>query len=239
MQPITNPHASVTSRAALCIALLFALLLVAERPSGATQENGLSQALVTYSFLASHYSLNFLFVPEHATDTLVRDMKALNEALSALHCDTPNVLATTSHTAVIVPTSAVGQWFGLEPTKTTPHDGLLFVTEPETGNGKKVLVVVSGIRPDETTIFWLEDAKGTFSTTLLYDSFKKGKVVNSPDTPVGMVMAVRLEKDEDILLKEWAEPGSRPGIMGEVGRVFRLDPLRDTVTLVSAGKPPQ
>ena len=238
MRPITNPNASVTSRTTLCIALLFAVLLVPERRSGATQENSLSQALVTYSFLASHYSLNFLFVPRNAADTLVRNMKALNDALSALHCNTPDVLAM-SHAAVVVPASAYGQWFGLEPAKTAPHQGLLFVTGPETRNGNRVLVVVSGIGPDETTIFWLENTKGAFSTTLLYDSFKKGKVANSPGTVVGMVMAVRLEKDGDILLKEWAEPGSRPGIMGEMNRVFRLDPFRDTLTLVSSGELPQ
>jgi len=235
MRPTINLNASVASRTALSIAFLVAGLLVTEGRSVAMQENSLSEALVTYSFLASHYSLRFLFVHRNATNTLARDMKALNDALTTLQCNTPNILAMP-HAAVIVPTSASGQWFSLEPTKTPPNEGLLFVTRPQTRNGARVLAVVSGIGPDETTIFWLQNTNGSFSATLLYDSFKKGKVANSPGTIVGMIMAVRLERGDDILLKEWAEPGSRQGIMGKMGRVFRLDPARDTVTLISAGK---
>jgi hypothetical protein len=87
-------------------------------------------------------------------------------------------------------------------------------------------------------VFWLEEANRGYVARLLFDSFKKGKVSNET-TVVGAATSLKFESDNEILLKDWGEPGIGPAEFLRVGRVFRLDLSRDTVTLVSPGTPPQ
>lgn len=225
-----------SSRFILAACVLTLALAPVSRPAS-SESRSLSQEIITYGFLVRHYPDNFLLASEPATTQLERDMRALGSALNSLGCDVPKMLAFP-HRATIVPSSATGLWLSFPPRRDVPsQEGLLFVVEST--SSQRTLVIFSRMGPDETTIFWVEEAKEGFSAELLYDSFKKGKISNAPNTNIGAITAVSLEKSHDILLKEWAEPGSRSGQMGEMSRVFRLDLSRDAVTLVSPGILPQ
>ncbi len=87
-------------------------------------------------------------------------------------------------------------------------------------------------------MFWIEEANKGYLAKLLFDSFKKGKISNE-STVMGAATSIRFEGDNDILLKDWGEPGIGPPEFMRTGRVFRLNLSRDTLTLVSPGTRPQ
>lgn len=232
MRRTARPDASARNSSSILAACVLALALAPALRSAASETRSLSQAIVTYGFLVRHYPDSFLLASKTATTPLERDMRGLGSALDSVGCDVPEALAS-AHRAIIVPYSSIGQWLGFPGQDVSPQEGLLFVLEPAGRLSGQALVVLSRMGPDETTILRIEEAKQRFSAELLYDSFRKGRVSNAPNTDIGTVTAVNLQKNRDVLLREWAEPGSRSGHMGETGRLFRLDPSRATVTLVS------
>jgi hypothetical protein len=72
-----------------------------------------------------------------------------------------------------------------------------------------------------------------YAAKLLFDSFTKGKIANET-TVAGAATSVSFEGENAILLKEFREPGSGP-FEHMMGRVFRLDLISETMTLVSPG----
>ncbi len=240
MKPTARPV--VTGASSLLLLLSCGLTLlpsIAPGASSAASENGdLSQAIIAYGFLVSQYSPN-LSSSQRPTAPLVLDMKRLDDALSSLGCNVPNVLAFP-HKAILVPSSVLGQWLGPSAVPNlAPQEGLLFVAEWPRLPSARALVVLSGVAPDETTVFWFEGGNGAYQAKLVYDSFKMGTIRNAPNTNIGAVTAIRLESSRNILLREWAEPGSRPGHMGAEGRVFRVNLFQHTATLVSSGTTPR
>jgi hypothetical protein len=197
----------------------------------ATRGTDLPQAVVTYGFLASK-SADFPARGVWAqAATVVGEMAALGRALESLNCDVTTRLGS-AHRVFVVPVSPVGQWIGyVRKAETPPTEGSLFVTEPF--NENRVLVVLSSVAPEWTTVFWVEARDQGYGAGLVYDSFKRGKISNVAHSMIGAVTCVSVADQDAILLREWAEPGSRPTMMGDVGRVFRLDLKQEKVTLES------
>jgi hypothetical protein len=222
----------------LLLETLCALALGTPKASAVVTSVDLPQTIITYGFLVGHYPDEFILGREPRTP-LASDMKALNDALNSLDCDVPIRLGFP-HRVFVVPSLPVGQWIGFVRTADTPPDeGTLFVTEPLRTKPERVLVVLSSVSPERTTVFWVERSVQGYASGLVYDSFKKGKISNENHTAMGAVTAVSAGEGEEILLKEWAEPGSRPRQMGSVGRVFRVDAARHEITLEIPGTFPQ
>jgi hypothetical protein len=209
--------------------------LSAASGTASPEDKSLPQAIIAYGLFRSDYlALDRLFASDDK-GTVLQHLKTLDSSLKALDCDVAMRLAGP-HRALILPPVPVNAWFGFpRPRGRRSLDaGWLFVTEPVRVNSGRVLVVLSSAAPEHTTVFWLEKTNVGYSTKLLYDSFKKNKV-NNETTVIGAVTEMKIDKDKNILLKDWGEPGVGPSQFLRWGRVFRLDTSQDTVSLVSPG----
>jgi hypothetical protein len=207
--------------------------LSAQKRTYTPADSGLAQAIVAYGYLRWDY-LEFdklvALIPDLA---LASDLRSLNQSLDSLRCDVPKRMAVP-HQTLILPPFPITEWFGFDrPSRNSPDDGWLFVTQATGSSPQHVLVVLSSSGPEQTTVFWLEHSDKGYAAKLLFDSFTKGKVANET-TVVGAATFVSFEGENAILLKEFSEPGS--GRFDHVmGRVFSLDLTSDTITLASHG----
>jgi len=199
----------------------------------------LPEALIAYGFLRSNYADFDKLLMSSSTFAAARDMEALQTALDSLSCDVPARLAFP-HRDLVLASSAATAWMGFPTKAQSPsEEGTLFVLQPLPSAPQRTLAVLSSVAPERSTVFWLGADKRGYVGALVYDSFNKGKVKNAPETVMGSVISVRVDESGAILLKERAEPGSRPHAMGETGRVFEVDTTRDDVILKTSGKLPQ
>jgi hypothetical protein len=236
MKKTTNP---VVAASSMFLEVLCLVGLALSSVLWCAEPVGLPQEIITYGFLSWNYGDVNKLLGSSASPGLAREMKALQGAFSSLNCDIPTRLSFP-HKAFIVPSFPVGQWIGFVRTaETPPEEGTLFVTEPRRTKMPRVLVVLSSVAPERTTVFSIEERDGGYVSSLVYDSFKKGKIRNANHTVIGAVTAVSVGNGDEILLREWAEPGSRPGIMGSMGRVFQIDPNRDEILLKKSGALPR
>jgi hypothetical protein len=223
---------------ALAIGLVLSpQVLSAQKRTYTPADSGLPQAIVAYGYLRWDY-LEFdqlvALIPDLA---LASDLRSLDKSLDSLHCDVPKRMAPP-HETLILPPFPITQWFGFDrPSRNSPDDGWLFVTQAIGSSPQRVLVVLSSSGAEQTTVFWLEHSDKGYAAKLLFDSFTKGKIANET-TVVGAATFVSFEGESAILLKEFSEPGSGP-FEHMMGRVFRLDLMSGTMTLVSPGVPPK
>jgi hypothetical protein len=230
-------NASVRSSCCVALACFSVLSTSLSRGLAVPQQGSLTQALVTYGYLVSHYPDEFVLGHEPGTP-LATGIKDLTDALNSLGCDVPSRLAFPHRALIVLPSSA-RQWAGFAGAKgRPPEEATLFVIDPPLEVNNRRWVVLSSVAPEQTTVFWIEPRKQGYTTWLVYDTFKKGNVKNHPKTAIGAITGVSVEKTGVIFLKEWAELGSRPRHMGKVGRVFRIDPSSGDVTLHFAGRLP-
>jgi hypothetical protein len=196
-------------------------------------------AVIAYGFLRSNYVDFDKLLKSDSRFAAVRDMKALQATLDSLGCDVTVRLAFP-HRDLIVESSSGTQWTGV-PTKglTPQEEGTLFVLQPLPANPQRTWAVLSSVAPERTTVLWIEARERGYVSTLVYDSFTKGKIKNAAGTVIGSVISVRVDESGEILLKERAEPGSRPHAMGETGRVFEVDVTQYDVTLKTSGALPE
>ena len=197
------------------------------------------QAIIAYGYLRSTYSDFDRMLDSRTSYAFVADMRSLQAALTSVGCDLPTRLAF-SHAVLVVPGLPEGQWiYSANHSSQMAEQATLFLLDHFQSYPDRVLVVLSLVAPERTTVFWLEAAlKQGCRCTLLYDSFRRGSISNAPNTVIGAVTAVSRGKDARIQLREVAEPGSRPGAMGMVGRVFEIDLTGARTTLHSRGSLP-
>jgi hypothetical protein len=237
---ILHVNASNTLR---CVATLLALAFpvgnarTASSTVGALGARDVSQAVITYGFLRWDYLEFDRLVSSSANLPVLQDLKSLDEAISSINCDVPMRMAG-HHEALILPADLVGQWIGFERPggRNSTETGWLFLIPSGRTAAQRVLVVFSSGAPEHSTIFWLDQTAGRYSVSLLYDSFKKGKVSNAATT-VGAVTSVKLKEDNLILLSDWGEPGIGPPRSTGVRRVFRLNLLDGTIALDETAAP--
>jgi len=244
MRQAKNLVVSAVGSLLLGAACVLALLLVTPAQPlvsnpGESGGRSLSQAIIAYGFLRWDYLDFDRLLTSSPNLPLAQNMKALDAALESLDCDIGKRMAGP-HKALILPPFPFNQWIGFRRAggRKSPEGGWLFVTQPIGTSPQRVLVVFSSASPEQTTVFWIEEADKGYVAKLLFDSFRKGKIGNE-STLMGAATSIRFESDNDILLKDWGEPGIGPPESMRAGRVFRLNLLRDTVTLVSPGTSPQ
>lgn len=240
MKKIKIPVASAIKRSSLLTVATWFVGLIpfvqATAPGHDASGGELSQAVVAYGYLRWDY-LDFNELSKSSADlSAVRNIKALDETLESLRCDIPMRMAGP-HRATILPPSPINQWisFPRPGGRGSRENGWLFVTQPSGVAPQRILVVFSTAAPEHTTIFWLEESNGRYSAKLLYDSSKKGTVANETTT-IGAVTALRFENSEDLLLKDWGEPGIGSPEAIKARRVFRLALSDGKVTLFEPGK---
>jgi hypothetical protein len=223
-KPAASAGISLRHISAFALLLAFGSISVV---AGTADNNELAQRMVAYAFVASHFPQPQ--GTQNISSALPKDMAALHAALASSLGSDSDLLMAWPHKAVLVPYLASKEWLELQPSR--PED-LLFVIEPKAERGDRVLVAFSSTAPEGTKIFWLQQRGSRYESELLYDSFKKGEISNAKNTVLGTVTAVMIEADDSVLLKELAEPGSRYGHMGDVGRIFRLRLPKGSIELV-------
>lgn len=192
---------------------------------------------MAYGYLRWDYQAFEELVNSSPSLSVVKDLKALNVALDSLHCDIPTRMAGP-HQAMLLPPSPTGKWFSFPRPggRSSPANGWLFVTQPGGGATQRVLVVFSTAAPEHTTVFWLERSLDSqYSVKLLYDSSTKATVANEATT-IGAATAIRFENSEELLLKDWGEPGIGPAESSNAIRTFRLNLSDGKVTLAEPAK---
>jgi hypothetical protein len=107
-----------------------------------------------------------------------------------------------------------------------PCKSILFVSTPIKQLGNKVIVVVSSVGPEQTTIFLIDSC---YSTKLVYDSFRDaGRYKWS----IGSIYRIVVKKKCVLELYERMEPGGwQMPLLGVKNRVFILDASNGTVSL--------
>jgi hypothetical protein len=218
----------------LCLALAGAMAMSAT-PDLANQDA--AQALITYGYLVEWFPDDFL-LHTGPTTALTREMDTLGNALNSLGCDVTNRLAF-SHDALLVVPSSDGRWVELpKPTKNSLFGWLVVIRFPQ-ADSQRVLAVLTGQGPADTTVFSLEAGREGYVAKLLYDSFKKNKISNLNYEMIGAISGLRLESSASLLLKELVQPGSGPREQFAVGRVFRLNLSTGRMELISPGTLPR
>lgn len=199
----------------------------------------LAQALVTFGYLAEWFPDYYVKVPPRALPTpLAQQRNAMRAALGSLHCDIMHSLPM-DHESVILPHSLEGHWVAL-PAPPGGIDGRLFVIEAARELPQHVLVVLATEAPYETTVFWFGQNAQGYTAKLLYDSFKKWRVVNLSEEMMGTTTAVKLTESGNLMLRELVEPGSGadPCLVAH-DRIFRLDLKSGKMYLAAPGWMPK
>jgi hypothetical protein len=234
MRPICNAAFIAVGKLPLYLVLAAAMAMSAT-PDLAGQD--VAQKLITYGYLVEWFPDDFLLHTGPKTP-LTREMETLGNALNSLHCDVTNRLAF-SHDALLVVPSPDGRWVELpKPTKNSLF-GWLVVIRFAPADSQRVLAVLTGQGPADTTVFSLEAGREGYVAKLLYDSFKKNKISNLNYEMIGAISALRLESSTSLVLKELVQPGSGPREQFAVGRVFRLNLSSGKMELFSAGTLPK
>jgi hypothetical protein len=196
-----------------------------------------SQAIVTYGFLQYDYLSFDQVIASNPNLAVAKDLKSLDTALESLGCDLRRRMAWP-HQVLVLPSFPVGQWIGFPSSSKNSIGSWLFVMERPGTHRHETLVILSGEAPNHTTVFWLKQADEGYVVKLLFDSFKKGEVSNEK-TVVGAARSIKFLDENQLLLKDQGEPGTEPPEFRKINRVFRLDLLQASVTLVSPGTRPQ
>lgn len=105
-----------------------------------------------------------------------------------------------------------------------PFESILFVTTPVESFGNRVLVVLSSVSPERTTIFSVDNR---INIELLYDSFNKN-LFDQKKTTIGSIYAVRVTKPGRYLLEERMDPGGRAFFSTYENRSFVMDVTKGT-----------
>lgn len=242
MRQTKNLVVSAASSLLLGAACTLALLLVTPAQPlvlnpGESGGRSISQAVITYGFLRWDYLEFDRLLASSPALPLAQNLKALDAALESLGCDIGKRMAGP-HKALILPPFPFNQWIGFRRTggRRSLEGGWLFVTQHIGTPPQRVLVVFSSASPEQTTVFWIEEADKGYVAKLLFDSFRKGKISNEM-TVMGAATSIKFENDNNILLKDWGEPGIGPPESMRAGRVFRLNLARESIALVSPGTP--
>lgn len=199
-----------------------------------TASDDIAQALIAYGYLAERFPDDFLLPNSRPATRLTKDMRALGKALGSLHCGVRKRLAM-SHSSLLIPMSLAGQWVDFPRSGKDTSDSWILVIPFQAPKKQRALVILTGMGPAQTTVFWLAKNQNAYVTNLLYDSFNKGEISNLKHEMIGEVSRVKIEKNGNILLKERVAPGSGPNPqLSPIGRVFRLNPATRTMILISS-----
>jgi hypothetical protein len=105
-----------------------------------------------------------------------------------------------------------------------PFTNILFVTTPIKSYNNHILVILSSVSPDRTTVF---SVGKRLDVNLLYDSFMKNEIKNAMDIKgtrtIGSIYGIRVLKPGSFLLQERMEPGALGFAPPYKNRIFRID----------------
>jgi hypothetical protein len=147
-------------------------LCYAEKTKFSYSSSELPDIVIAYSHFCSHYIDEFKSITLDSDSSFSR----LEHNLDQLECDIPTRLAFT-HRSFIVQNEknyyAGYKKLGMKSIEVSkiPYEDILFVTTPIKDLGNRILMFLSSIRPERTTIVALDNE---LNTKLLYDTFNRG-----------------------------------------------------------------
>ncbi len=126
----------------------------------------------------------------------------------------------------------------LEESK-VPFENILFVTTPIESLGNRVLLILSSVSPERTTIAAIDNK---LNVELLYDSFEKNVIKNMEyikgSRDIGSIYSIRVKKPGIFLLEERMERGGRKFVSPYKNRTFIMDVSKGVfeISMKFAGK---
>ena len=182
----------------------------------------LPSVVISYALFCARYD-SFKSLGSNPHNVLIK----LGKNIDALSSGISTALAF-AHRAFIVQNNLKDQVSGfvLVDKKTleesnVPFESLLFVTMPIESFGNRILVILSSVSPEQTTIFAVDR---NLNVELLYDSIHKNKITNIKNsTMLGSVYGVHVVRPGYFLLEERIEPGGRGLLSPTENRTFTLD----------------
>lgn len=192
-----------------------------EQPIEYTNEE-LPSVVIAYGLLTARYG-EFRSLESDSQNVLVR----LGKNIDALPGDISTRLAF-AHKAFIVQDNIVGHHSGFirEKNRTleqsrVPFESILFVSTPIESFGQRILVILSSVGPEQTSIVAVDNR---LNVELLYDSFNKNTIVNAGNvTTIGSVYSVHVVRRGYFFLEERVEPGGRGFVSPYRNRTFIVD----------------
>lgn len=218
-----NTHRVRSLLAAFLVSLVTAFLCVASSPQsdGKVGPTSLPDIMIAYgSLLSSDGEAGSKEIADRVNSFPL--MAKLNSELDQLGVRIPECLLF-SHRSFIVQTAFEGQSYGFprhdQSESEAPFTNLLFVSTPIDKLDRKVLVVLSCVRPEKTKVFTLDS---NLHPELLYDTDRapadNGKFVE----PLRSVYQIRVLGDARLLLRERVNK-SVPPQMGVPSRSFLFE----------------
>ncbi|MBI4650811.1 hypothetical protein HY745_05900 [Candidatus Desantisbacteria bacterium] len=180
---------------------------------------------IAYNIFCSRYN-EFQPLESKLDNVLIK----LSNNIDKLTLDIPTRMAFT-HLAFIVQNNITDHYSGfarvkdktLEESK-VPFESILFVTTPFESIGNRILLILSSVSPERTSIVAVDNK---LNIELIYDSFSKNEIKNMKEikgtTNVGSLYSVQVQKPGVLLLQERMEPGGYGFVSPYKNRIFILD----------------
>jgi len=167
--------------------------------------NELPMLLISYA-----YSISRDVEITAAVETpLGRTYRALEQRLEGLRVDLPTKLGFVHEAFVVQPRTVGSRAIG------KPGESTLYVTEPLPQFGEAVVVVVSSVSPEMTTVFQVDRQ---LNVRLIYDSLVASPAgVGSSCGPLGQINGAEASPEGNLVLTEsnarWSRDHSRKAVL--------------------------
>lgn len=198
-------------------------------------ESSLPGLIVAYGLYCARYD-EFKLLGSNPQNVLIM----LGKNINALPGGISTGLAF-AHRAFVVQNEIEGHLSGflrvrdktLEGSK-VPFESILFVTTPIASYENRILVILSSVSPERTTIFSVDK---NLKVELLYDSIHKN-YFDDKKTTVGSIYNVEVVEPGKFLLQERMEPGGRGFLSPYKNRSFMIDIAKGSfeISLITADK---
>jgi hypothetical protein len=187
-------------------------------------DDELPSIVIAYSLISSRYNdFNCIFNVKHNVVALIaNEFDKLPGGISTK-------LSFVRSSFILQ--NSIGQFAGflrtndqtLESAK-IPYKSFLYVTTPIDSFDNRILVIISSVSPEQTTIFSIDNQ---LKTVMLYDSIVKNNIDNMKDIKgsrlLGSIYCVKVIKPGLFELQERLEPGARGFVSPYKYRRFYID----------------
>ncbi len=150
----------------------------------------LPSVIIAYSLFSSYYQD---FKSLWSSNEKPWFLDKLQAALSELNCDIDLRLAFT-HESYIVRSNTIRTFLSVDSIK-SELKSVLFVTTPIKSYDNKILVILSSVSPERTTIIAIDNELGA---ELLYDSFN----LLVENVKMCSIHSIRIEESDSFILEE-------------------------------------
>ncbi len=168
-------------------------------------------SIVAFAFLTSNYPDFASLLKSENNYDFIDTFREIYRNMESLNCDIPTRLAFT-HYYFVVQSNIVSNKSGFVRVKGRsveesgiPRESILFVTTPIESFDNNILIILSSVSPERTTVF---SVNNKLKFILFYDSFKKPDAFEDKSSDrVGSIYSVLVDKPGYLQIEERVIPG--------------------------------